>query len=878
MSAHSTGLRTPIPDSEIASVHFFNGRLVTSGDLALEQESQRLADQRIGSAIGAGIVEGLGIEFVSTDTQNGTLLRVDAGSGITAKGSALKLETEVELRIAAPSQKTSTTSGKAVFCKCATAPIWSRSAPPPSGAYLLVLRPDRQERGKRSLVGTDLSHLGCDTDTIAAAVQFDLVPVDTSGIVADGPARLRHELAQRSLRQSTPGQDDVLPLALVHFAVDTRLSFLDMWAVRRTTGRSRQIMSRPFLAPHPDAKLAWRDLVGDIPDSLGEARLCQFQDELDTALSSGSGAIHSSDFLPLPPAGFLPLEHARLEWRDFLGSHAASVPETLPVLEPTLVGPIVAEAATRAPLDANSRVRVAKVAGRDLVVYYRESINRTVAAETWLDGKAAKLDSAWNVQTAIEQLNAKVETLRTIWLKPGPGWEKAIPSAGTKSNVDLDLRFTVGDYPCDKAVELSGYRHIAIHGAGRGSRIVSKTESALTIRNASSCLVEDVAFFSGAVCIGAETKNEEEESHPRLKGALGIVNIPTVHLENVFASCPGGSSLGASAISIHNLGNKVANPSHSTIRIVGCTALAGAGQQGILCVNPRGTALLRDNTVGLNPDAKADADTGSNTVWLTKIAEAMTGVSKSGSIADKTRNFLDRSLPDARNWMAKLLTNIEDDNKKTAANRVVAALKKSARKGNTNDLESRIVEFAAKLSNDYRRVLARGIVVAGQDVGNVTIEKNSVSSAAQGILVATSAPGDKGDPRSIESVAIRDNTIRMGDMTAASGGRYGILVGNAQCIRILSNQIEIGSQADHRAIEGIRLFGWIGRFVRITDNRISGAEPGILFRHVPDRWNDAEDRNRTDSWTIASNLCEKSKFVLDSGSSEPSILVADNIP
>ena len=878
MSAHSTGLRTPIPDSEIASVHFFNGRLVTSGDLALEQESQRLADQRIGSAIGAGIVEGLGIEFVSTDTQNGTLLRVDAGSGITAKGSALKLETEVELRIAAPSQKTSTTSGKAVFCKCATAPIWSRSAPPPSGAYLLVLRPDRQERGKRSLVGTDLSHLGCDTDTIAAAVQFDLVPVDTSGIVADSPARLRHELAQRSLRQSTPGQDDVLPLALVHFAVDTRLSFLDMWAVRRTTGRSRQIMSRPFLAPHPDAKLAWRDLVGDIPDSLGEARLCQFQDELDTALSSGSGAIHSSDFLPLPPAGFLPLEHARLEWRDFLGSHAASVPETLPVLEPTLVGPIVAEAAARAPLDANSRVRVAKVAGRDLVVYYRESINRTVAAETWLDGKAAKLDSAWNVQTAIEQLNAKVETLRTIWLKPGPGWEKAIPSAGTKSNVDLDLRFTVGDYPCDKAVELSGYRHIAIHGAGRGSRIVSKTESALTIRNASSCLVEDVAFFSGAVCIGAETKNEEEESHPRLKGALGIVNIPTVHLENVFASCPGGSSLGASAISIHNLGNKVANPSHSTIRIVGCTALAGAGQQGILCVNPRGTALLRDNTVGLNPDAKADSDFRSNTAWFTKIAEAMTGVSRSGSIADQTRNLLDRSLPDARKWMALLLTNIKDDNKKTAANRIVAELKEAVRKDQRSPVVGKLLEFAEQLKLEFPRSLARGIVVAGQDVGDVTIEKNSVSSAAQGILVATSAPGDKGDPRKIGSVAIEGNTIRMGDMTTASGGRYGILVGNAQSISIRLNQIDIETQRDHRSIEGIRVFGWIGRFVRITDNRISGAEPGILFRHVPDRWNDAENRNRTDSWTIASNLCEKSKSVLDSGSSEPSILAADNIP
>lgn len=876
MNESPVGLRTPIPDPEIASVHFFNGRLVTSGDMALEQESQRLADQRIGSAIGAGIVEGLGIEFVSTDARKGTLLRVDAGSGITSKGSALKLESKVDLQIAAPSQKAAATSAKAVFCKCATAPIWKRSAPPPSGAYLLVLRPDRQERGKRSFAGTDLSHLGCDTDTIVAAVQFDLVPVDATGIVAGTPAILRHELSNLFLSNPPPIDEDILPLALVHFSVDTRLSFVDMWSVRRTSGRSRHIPSRPLLSPRPDAKATWDKLVGGIPDALGEARLCHFQDELDSALAVAASEVHPISHLPLPAVGFLPLKHPHLHWRTFLGGHAAHLPDALASIEPSLVGSIVAEAASRRPLGSTDRIRLASIAGTDFAIYFRESSNRSTAAETWLDGKAAKLDSASNVQSAIEQLNAKVETLRTIWLKPGPGWEKAIPGAGPNRDVDLDLRFTVGEYPCDKAIDLSGYRHVAIRGAGPGSRVVSKTESALKIQNGSSCHVEDLAFVSGSVAIGPEVADGKDESGPRLKGALCIVNIPSIHLENLVATCPGGSSLGASAISVHNLSAKIANPDDSNIKIIGCTALAGVGQQGILCVNPRGSILLRDNIVGSAPKTNVSLDSRSITALLTKIAEAMTGVSRSGSITDWTRDFM-RAAPGIKEWVEKLTANLDSDKKKTASNRIVAAIKESLRAGERDSTAIRVFEFAYQLPWERNKVLARGIVVAGQDVGSVAIQGNSVSSAAQGILVATSARGDQGSPRNIRSVRIEGNDVQMDDMTYVSGSRYGIFVGNAQNIAIRSNRIEIGPQADHRSIEGIRVFGNLGRFVRINDNRISGAEPGILFRHVPNERREEAEEKRTDSWTIASNLAENSKTVVDCGKSETSIRLEDNL-
>lgn len=880
MSAAPIGLRTPIPDPEIASVHFFNGRLVTSGDLALEQESQRLADQRIGSAIGAGVVQGLGIELLSTHSESGTVLRVDAGSGITPKGSALKLETEVELRIAAPSQKTATTSGKAVFCKCATAPIWSRSAPPPSGAYLLVLRPDRQERGKRSLVGTDLSHLGCDTDTIAAAVQFDLVPVDTSGIVADGLASLRHELSKRYLKLPVPVQDDVLPLGLVHFAIDTRMSFLDMWSVRRTTGRTRQIPARPFLAPHPGAKLAWSDLVGDIPDSLGEAHLCQFQDELDTALSIGSSAIPSSDFLPLPPAGFLPLEHAHIKWRTFLGAHAASVPETLPVLEPTLVGPIVAEAATRAPLDADSRVLVAKVAGRDLVVYYRESVNRSSAAETWLDGKAARLDSAWNVQTAIEQLNDKVETLRAIWLKPGPGWEKAIPPAGTKSDVDLDLRFIVGEYPSESPVVLDGYRHVAMRGAGRGSLIRSTEESALMVNNCASCFVEDLSFASGKVVM---VPNQPE---PGLVGAISIRNVRSTHLHRVHATCPGEAFLAASAISVHNLAARIdASGEKRTIRIVSCVAKVGCGQQGILCVDPLASILVQDNTImRLAGSAPRSGNTLSRSRWIERIANVMLERTNESPLTEFIRSQLPSNHRQSIEEISKGLKSTDKRTKQVVFNRIKRTTRRAMQRNGGSQFSGQLCLLADRLAKERDTMLARGIVVAAKTLDEVRITGNRVESAARGICVAvSSASGTKKARPQIRELAVERNIVSIPELSGSSGLRCGIFVGNAASVSIDSNRIDIAVQDDRRNVEGIHVFGTMGRFLRIVGNRISGAEPGILFNHVGNK-GEFVHPGRSMSWTIASNLAAESRTVvsydrelIEEGLPSP-LRLEDNIP
>ena len=48
-----------ILDTELRHINFFNGRLLTGGDLEAEQSVQHAHDRHLGRAIGAGVASGL---------------------------------------------------------------------------------------------------------------------------------------------------------------------------------------------------------------------------------------------------------------------------------------------------------------------------------------------------------------------------------------------------------------------------------------------------------------------------------------------------------------------------------------------------------------------------------------------------------------------------------------------------------------------------------------------------------------------------------------------------------------------------------------------------------------------------------------------------
>ena len=71
-STSPTSIGTALSEQAIRNVNFFNGRLVTSRDMARTQEAQREADARLGQGIGAGIVQGLEINAFSRARMDAT--------------------------------------------------------------------------------------------------------------------------------------------------------------------------------------------------------------------------------------------------------------------------------------------------------------------------------------------------------------------------------------------------------------------------------------------------------------------------------------------------------------------------------------------------------------------------------------------------------------------------------------------------------------------------------------------------------------------------------------------------------------------------------------------------------------------------------------
>jgi hypothetical protein len=51
-------LEQAILDSELRYVNFFNGRLLTGGDLSAEQAANRACSRHLGLAVGAGVAYG----------------------------------------------------------------------------------------------------------------------------------------------------------------------------------------------------------------------------------------------------------------------------------------------------------------------------------------------------------------------------------------------------------------------------------------------------------------------------------------------------------------------------------------------------------------------------------------------------------------------------------------------------------------------------------------------------------------------------------------------------------------------------------------------------------------------------------------------------
>jgi hypothetical protein len=322
MSLAAGYLEQPIDAGAIASVNFFNGRLLTGEDLSREQDAQRASHERLGRALGSGIVWGFDVSGATGPaSRKAPKVTVTAGLAINRPGQALELAEAVELTLGT-TRTPSDAAATMLFDDCRGVP--EDTVGSGSGIFVLAVGPSRSPRGRAPASGLrGGGSAGCDAAFSVAGVQFRLVRIRLDAATMSDPALLRNRVAYRffgtagepraalardplGARVSTYGlidelgdhclHSDEIPLAVIHWTAEAGVVFVDRWMVRRRLTRASASTERPLV-------------TGERTVADGEAMLGQFQDHI-ADLSAVAGAAQlaaTAAFEILPPVGFLPL-------------------------------------------------------------------------------------------------------------------------------------------------------------------------------------------------------------------------------------------------------------------------------------------------------------------------------------------------------------------------------------------------------------------------------------------------------------------------------------------------------------------------------------------------------------------------------------------
>ncbi|MEL4178316.1 hypothetical protein [Roseateles sp. PN1] len=849
MTTTTTHLGTPLTEQAIRHVNFFNGRLVTQGDMARTQEAQHEADARLGQGIGPGVVHGLEISIADAAQRQ---LRVTAGLGISTAGQTLCLGTE-QLLALAPTPESGSIATTGGFGRCGTLSGGGYVAG--NGLYLLTLAPLSIKAGKAPVLALDPGHAACNSDAIVEAVQLRLLRIENTLLAALGLAAnpigaaaiskwrsavahacfgypaLAAAHAQPGVAPSGGGlleqlrasslSDCELPLGLVYLSASAGIGFIDAWAVRR------RVAGEP-------ASQAWSAWFGPGLDALGEAQLAQFQQQLSEVPTASLAGLKAADwFAWLPPAGFLDASGTRhVDGMNFLDAHKPS--RTVPLAAGdvrALLGQALHRDAVKLGLAGDRpRFRLYAVDGGPQF-FVREAPNAPHAEEVWLDGQRARLPGVNDVQAAIDELRARVCGERSVW----PGMDAQALIDGQDKGADLTLCFEAGHYALAAPLRLAGLGHLVIRGNGAASLLSCRSgEAALVVSDCDSLTISDLALEGGRIGTGKGKGKDEGKDKDKgdlgvgLLGALTVIDVPSVYIERLNASCDDAAAAGAACIVVRQ---SVAEP----------VAAAAA-------VDASDTFVNRLSAFGPTGAEKAGDASGDETdrrrlLRLLKRAKHKDGADKKPELPEASHvSIVDCDLQIGAAQIGILCT----DNALTEIRH--------------NRLRAR-----------YQRLPPeRGIVVAGSAAVVVTIAHNRVAHVAQGIAIGLSR-GDPPNsaPLSVERASVLDNQVQIGlgerDLTQ---NRFGIFVGNARSVAIEGNRVTQADAAllDQVSMEAIRLSGVYGLMLYVRGNHMSGTRTGINFTPLaPLPVRDANKLRENPSaclWLFEGNLAEKATKVI----------------
>lgn len=318
-------LLEPILTGGVNQPNFFNGRILTAEDLSDLQVAIRTRHDRLGKAIGTGVVQGLRTSRLA----DGTGIRVDSGCGITRSGKLVVLPDARDVNVVAAA--TDVDEPDVGFADCETL---STALPSNTGIYVLAMSPASDYQGSAPMVSTTDEGVarGCGSRYLVEGVRFRVVPLnlkegvnvskdlfdELQDLRADGDgdslSRYRnivahiclgtaavldriqdplsptspHDALERLFDTDTLDECD-LPVTLFLWA-SGGIRFIDDWSVRRIAGRTH-------------------GRLVEVAATNGAERLEQFIDHLHDLLATGDVSISTKiqRFMRfVPAAGYIP--------------------------------------------------------------------------------------------------------------------------------------------------------------------------------------------------------------------------------------------------------------------------------------------------------------------------------------------------------------------------------------------------------------------------------------------------------------------------------------------------------------------------------------------------------------------------------------------
>jgi hypothetical protein len=319
----SPALDEAIIDTELRHIKFFNGRLLTGGDLEAEQSAQHAHSRHLGEAVGAGVAFGLEVTPADTSPPGDPIVNITAGLAVNRAGQTLRLQCDQRIALLRPPDPAN--ADTCIFNDCDPKSAGTTLASG-TGFYVLLIAPASRAEGKTQVSGLGNGAALCNSQFNSEGVKFRLLRLNvTAGANANqirnavayqcfgSRETSANDFAQGALNRTPPSRGGIealvpsgylttgdVPLAIIEWTAGG-IGFVDQWPARRRVSMS-------------GASALWDPLIGDQRRAEGEAMFLQFQDQIET-LRSGAGNLAAIEarqhFRFLPPAGVLPLHTDR---------------------------------------------------------------------------------------------------------------------------------------------------------------------------------------------------------------------------------------------------------------------------------------------------------------------------------------------------------------------------------------------------------------------------------------------------------------------------------------------------------------------------------------------------------------------------------------